>query len=75
MISNIRWWNGLDFLWKLFVSKFVLDFLVFFKDFEVRKIVVLVFKFVERLVLLERIEYFLDWYYVKKVIVLCFVFM
>ncbi|XP_068758156.1 uncharacterized protein [Montipora capricornis] len=61
LISNPRWWNGPDFLWKPLVSKPVLDLPVSPEDPEVRKTAVLASKSTERPVLLERIEYFSDW--------------
>ena len=60
LISNTRWWNGPDFLWKPLVSKPVLDLPVSPKDPEVRKTAVLASKSAERPVLLECIEYFSD---------------
>ncbi|XP_067027926.1 uncharacterized protein [Acropora muricata] len=75
LISNTRWWNGPDFLWKPLVSKPVLDLPVSPDDPEVRKTSVLASKSAERPVLLERIEYFSDWHRAKKAIALCLVFM
>ncbi|XP_068734747.1 uncharacterized protein [Montipora capricornis] len=86
LISNTRWpvvrlshatksYRVNRPLWKPLVSKPVLDLPVSPEDPEVRKTAVLASKSAERLVLLERIEYFSDWHRAKKAITLCLVFM
>ena len=74
LIRSNRWWNGPNFLWKPLPDEPNSDTQISPEDPEVQKVKALATNSIEHPSLLDRIEYFSDWYHAKRAIAVCLSF-